>query len=1205
MNLLILLFFLLLSSSGIIAFDPRSRLDVLAASSGISLFTIVSFHFHRMRRTKKSSADDLYEDIKQQFEASYTPTPTVFETPTAVTTMYSRPAENGAAITANGCTTPLTKFLQVTYAFNGSIINVERIVGYRPLPDDLDTVKNSSVNCTLSSLNLVNGTNVVNETVIMANTRLQKGYNLTGTSTGVMYLRDLVEYIRTRMEPVCLEVTKLFKKVHKGFLKNVWGSLTNLIPTKGADAICTLLNMGSFFLLSLTIRGWVKHFSKATNRATGLKLWSFSVTVFYITCNFTKTAVPAVGNGLLLILHLAWIVITLPKAVILQEARRRELVRQSRATQTEGDALAVDSQSIVPIYTVASTSPDLPVVVAPLPTVEDTVDADEGPVDPPLNATVGEDDHEPTETTAPQSPPGWQPLFPGSVYRAPEVNGKKLTGPFFANSGRWGFNRPSPQFYPSDTKLIAPIPAFSSTAPGPDDSQSNVVPTCTVAEISSVSVPVGGVSNALETVTDESPLDVINALKASVDRLLDATTQEEASMVTESTTVKGEHVALDVTPQSMRLFDLPETRVKSKTSGSFVESDTDSEIEGDSHNGNGNDDINHDIGADDDTISDGGSINFSPPPDLGPNDDASQSNVDFLNADGDHDAPQVHSSPPAESVLDTPCRQRRRIQFATTEDGSVLTETFRFSMKEPPVARITDWVDAPEDVEEQDVVEEQQEPDQPRMPAVVEERQEPVPLSFQFQGDVVPFVQQPEESVPVMAEAQHEPAQLEMPGVIEGQQRLVPSLFEPQQQNVPPQPQWQQQAAFSQLQMQPQSVRCHSQGQQAPSSFLFGAQQECIHHLVEAQQEPAQPTRKIITPRTLRERRPAPPQPGFEHQWEENVDDGPTCRDKKSRLSGEDIVNDEPNDDMMQDVQVEDGDNDTSMDVDSNEPTLIDRPFCDPVLQHHWQPAPVGIPQGAYVAADGVIELGSYKGHQPSLQPPPRPGNASGPTPFILNNGPAQGQFSLQPPPRPSNASGPTCFNLNNGPGQGQFSLQSPLWPSNESVPDYFDFTKVSGQGSDAMDERDEIFLPKQGIRDENTPMMDEGQDPSYAGVNFGHDIQQDVAERDDEMTEPRTDAPSVQNTVDLPPEGPAIRVFLDIVREMEPASWASMDISPAMTHTANGRIVGNLQWMAANPGYFNFVQGAQFLEGPQGQEFLEEYGYIAMEKALRLSNAT
>ncbi|KAI1617641.1 hypothetical protein EDD36DRAFT_424702 [Exophiala viscosa] len=434
------------------------------------------------------------------------------------------------------------------------------------------------------------------------------------------------------------------------------------------------------------------------------------------------------------------------------------------------------------------------------------------------------------------------------------------------------------------------------------------------------------------------------------------------------------------------------------------------------------------------------------------------------------------------------------------------------------------------------MVDAQQEPAQPEMQAVDEEQRQPVPPLFyvpRIPLQPVPSQPVPSQPVPSLAQFQQQPGTLQFQG-----QRQLPPFSSLGQQQLPPfSPQGQQQRISSNF------------GQQAPTSSVFGAQQEPIQ----------------------------------------------SC--------GDDMVLDEAEDSMVVDDAAPDDlpADDSDMQVDSNQPTLWGHPTSEPALQDHMQPAPASIPEGGYMAADGVIELPTYAGIEAPFQPPPRPSNANAPVSFNMINGSRQVPDAVNPPPRPSNANAPVSFTMISGPRQ---------------VPD-------------AMDQGQEVFTGtafRQMVPNENTTMADASQNSSDAGinfgrtdhntsvnlgqtdntsrVNFGNNSQQHISERDDEMAELSPDAPSDQVPRDPPPVA-TVEKILELANDMPWHIWAGMDTTQAMETTANGRIVGNWQWMADNPGYFMFVDGRNYLEGPWGAQFLEEYGSIVMKKLLEINAGT
>ena len=174
------------------------------------------------------------------------------------------------------------------------------------------------------------------------------------------------------------------------------------------------------------------------------------------------------------------------------------------------------------------------------------------------------------------------------------------------------------------------------------------------------------------------------------------------------------------------------------------------------------------------------------------------------------------------------------------------------------------------------------------------------------------------------------------------------------------------------------------------------------------------------------------------------------------------------------------------------------------------------------------------------------------------------------------------------------------------------------GQVPDALDERQEVSTARafgQMVPNENTAMADVSQIGSNAGVsfeqtdnncrvNFGNDSQRHVSERDDEMTELAPDASSDPVAFELPKDA-TVEMLLDLANKIPWDSWAGMEITSATMTLANGRIVGNMQWIADNPGYLNFVDGREWLKGPEGSQFLEEYGSIAIKNIHKFINDT
>lgn len=1111
MNLFILFLVLLRSSSVTMALDPHdpTNLQVFVAGAGLSILSIISFQLARVRKPRKSSAEILYEDINRTFEASYTPKPTVFDVPTAVTIMYSRPAT--AAITTNGCTTPLTKFLPVTYAFDGTIINVDHIVGYRPRGDDLGTLKNSSVNCTIPSTNsttsnmvnaTISGSNVVNETIITANMEGRKGL----IRTGLVYLRTLIQ-------PASFEFLRLYKKLRVS-LKSMWLRATDLAPRTRADMILQILYMWSAIISLKILTGWIKFFSDATNRATGLRLWSFSVTIFYIASNFFKTAIPYLWSVLKTTLHVVWILLTtLP--VLFFGLRRRE----SRGTQTEDEAPVADSQSNAPNYTVVNASPDA-FVVPPITPVEGRADA-----------TSQEDTR--TDTNA-------RP--------AHEKHAEKKV-PMLAQE--------SPYY----AMLPAPLPPSSPTPPRPRGSPSITLsrPPMPVSNMPEAPVAPTPVSNVSEVPVEQPPVS-----------------------------------------------DLPEEPVKpnkaSPPPSSVLEFFEDN-ITND-HNGNGDDDDGTPQAGSGAAveIAEGGPSEHktAAPGQYSPESPPFECITPPLNATIPESPPLECTTPFLnEPISEIPRSEPPRAQFATSEDGEVVTQTYLFKTEEPPTAR---------------------------MPTVVEEEQAPVwPQANSTALDedtTTQFTDVRDEEVAtqthlIQAEEQRVAS---IPTVVEEQQAPVwssgdstalddgvvtqPHLFRPEEQSVPmiptvsgehlasvwPQDNW---TAWNQGTTHPQEEAASMAGmptmveeQRAPvwhQGHPTAMEEDPTHPQGGSASTTTRPTRKILTPKgRLLDRQPAPSQPASEGQWEEDDDDEETPREesgsKRTRAAlrranvRQDTVDGQPGDAKVDDDAASETEYDDAystkfimdLDHDVGQPQNTQVPEASSQQSQHMQPALADVAAGASFAQDGVVELGTYVHPQPPLEAGYANARAAPVSPFSCN--------ALQPPVDEFQN-----LNINDAPGPAE---------------DPMDYDTEFAPGAFGQDD----FTPGTYIDNQDAAMVDEGQTHSMA-VSSGHEAQGDIPEQIDEaMTDPQEPEPMI----DPQQPAPSVQDILDLAAQLPPLSWLRMDTKQAM-HTVDGRSQWNMDWMAENPAYFNFTEAKNFLTGPEGEAFCTRYGRDVMRKLEQL----
>jgi hypothetical protein len=138
-------------------------------------------------------------------------------------------------------------------------------------------------------------------------------------------------------------------------------------------------------------------------------------------------------------------------------------------------------------------------------------------------------------------------------------------------------------------------------------------------------------------------------------------------------------------------------------------------------------------------------------------------------------------------------------------------------------------------------------------------------------------------------------------------------------------------------------------------------------------------------------------------------------------------------------------------------------------------------------------------------------------------------------------------------------------------------------------------------VDDQDAAMIDEGQNDHNMVVSFGHETQEYIPEQIDEpMTDPQQPEPMAEPMTDPQQPGPSVQDILDLATQLPPLSWVRMDIKQAV-HTAEGRVQRNLDWMAENPGYFNFTEARDFLTGPEGEAFCTRYGRDLMLKLNQL----